>query len=358
MADMRNRVERTNGVFDQLFKSSPGIAIDLGTANTVVYVEGNGIVIDEPSVVAVERIDGARRIRAVGADARDWLGRTPDNLEAVRPVRNGAIADLEAAEQMILNFVQRAHAERAMMSRGPDVVICVPSGATTVERRAIRAAIANAGARTVSLIDEAMAAAIGAGLPVMEPVGSMVVDIGGGTTEVGVISLTGLMYSQSAHVGGGRMDEAIAAYVRRKYNILIGETTSERLKLEIGMAKPPSDGKGLTARVSGLDVTKGLPAEIAVHQAEIAEAVADSVSTIMQVVMDALEHAQPEIAADVIDEGITLTGGGSLLRDIDIVLADETGLPVHVAEDPLRCVALGAGQTLHDRNYRGVLNAV
>ncbi len=358
MADIRSRLARANRLFDHLFSSSPGIAIDLGTANTVVYVEGIGIVIDEPSVVAVEWIDGARRIRAAGIDAKDWLGRTPDNLEAVRPVRNGAIADLEAAEQMILHFIQKAHPERTTMSRRPDVVICVPSGATTVERRAIRAAIANAGARTVSLIDEPMAAAIGAGLPVMEPVGSMVVDIGGGTTEVGMISLTGLMYSQSAHVGGDRMDEAIAAYVRRKYNLLIGESTSERLKLEIGMAKPPSMGEGLTARLSGVDIARGLPAEMDVNQAEIAEAVTEPVSHIMQVVVDALEHAQPEIAADVIDEGITLTGGGSLLREIDVVLADETGLPVHVAEDPLRCVALGAGHALHDRNYEGVLNAI
>ena len=357
MADTQSH-ERANGLFDHLFRSSPGIAIDLGTANTVVYVEGIGIVIDEPSVVAVEWVDGARHIRAVGSEAKDWLGKTPDHLEAVRPVRNGAIADLEAAEQMILHFIQKAHVERASMSRRPDVVICVPSGATTVERRAIRAAIANAGARTVSLIDEPMAAAIGAGLPVMEPVGSMVVDIGGGTTEVGMISLTGLMYSQTAHVGGDRMDEAIAAYVRRKYNLLIGESTSERLKLEIGMAKPPEEGEGLTARLSGVDIARGLPVEIVLSQAEIAEAVTEQVSRIMQVVMDALEHAQPEIAADVIDDGITLTGGGSLLRDIDVVMADETGLPVHVAEDPLRCVALGAGHTLHDRNYRGVLNAV
>ena len=337
---------------------SRDIAIDLGTANTVVYVRGQGIVINEPSVVAMEVTNGVRRVRAVGSDAKLMMGKTPDNIKTIRPLRNGVIADLEVAEEMIKHFVRKVQGGRSWLSGGMEIVLCVPSGSTTVERRAIRDAARNAGASRVSLIDEPMAAAIGAGLPVTEPVGSMVVDIGGGTTEVGVISLKGLAYSQSARVGGDKMDDAIAAYVRRNYNLLIGDATAERVKKEIGIARTPDDDDGLVALVRGRDVAKGVPSEIALTQAEIAEALSEPVGRIMHVVRVALEHTQPEIAADVIDEGITMTGGGSLLREIASVMADETGLPVRVADNALNCVALGAGRTLEDPVYRGALTAI
>jgi rod shape-determining protein MreB len=337
--------------------SSRDIAIDLGTANTVVYVRGVGIVTSEPSVEAMEWTNGQRRVRAVGDDAKLMMGKTPDNLRTIRPLRNGVIADLEVAEEMIKHFIRKAHGGPSRFSRGPEVVICVPSCATSVERRAIRDAVSNAGADRVSLIEEPMAAAIGAGLPVADPIGSMVVDIGGGTTEVGVISLQGLAFSRSARVGGDRMDEAITAYVRRNFNLLIGEGTAERVKLEIGSAVRPGDGAGLTTTVRGRDVGRGVPAEIHLTQAQVADALSEPVNQIVEVVRTALEHTQPEIAADVIDQGITMTGGGSLLRELTTVLQDSTGLPVRVAEDAMSCVALGAGQTLEDRILRGALMA-
>jgi rod shape-determining protein MreB len=338
--------------------ASRAIAIDLGTANTVVYLAGRGIVISEPSVVAMEMHNGIRRVRAVGADAKLMMGKTPDYIKTIRPLRNGVIADLEVAEQMIKHFIQKAQGGRSKLSRGPEIVLCVPSGSTSVERRAIRDAASHAGASQVSLIDEPMAAAIGAGLPVTEPIGSMVVDIGGGTTEVGVISLRGLAYSQSARIGGDKMDEAITSYVRRNYNLLIGEATAERVKHEIGSVMAPPEGNGLVAHVRGRDVARGVPLEITLNQAEIAEALAEPVARIVHVVRVALERSQPEIAADIIDEGITMTGGGSLLRDIETVLADETGLPVKVADNPMNCVALGAGRALEDPDYRGALHPV
>jgi rod shape-determining protein MreB len=310
-------------------------------------------------VVAIETSsNGVRRVRAVGDDAKLMMGKTPENVQTIRPLRSGVIADLDVAEDMIKHFIRKAHGGPSRFSRGPEVVICIPSGATPVERRAIRRAVTNAGADKVSLLEEPMAAAIGAGLPVAEPVGSLVVDIGGGgTTEVGVISLQGLAYCRSARVGGDRMDEAIISYVRRNYNLMIGEGTAERVKLEIGTAVPPADGTGLTTYVRGRDVSRGVPNEISLNQAQMAEAMAEPVSHIVDVVRAALENTQPEIAADVIDPGITMTGGGSLLRGVSTVVADETGLPVHVADDPLTCVARGAGRTLEDRIYRGVLSA-
>jgi rod shape-determining protein MreB len=337
--------------------ASRDIAIDLGTANTVVYVCGEGIVTSEPSVVSMEMVNGVRKVRAVGDDAKLMMGKTPGNIQTIRPLRAGVIADLEVAEEMIKHFIRKAHGGPSRFSRGPEVVICVPSGATSVERRAIRDAVTNAGADRVSLIEEPMAAAIGAGLPVADPIGSMVVDIGGGTTEVGVISLSGLAFSRSARVGGDRMDDAIASYVRRNYNLLIGEGTAERVKLEIGSAVRPGDGRGAVARVRGRDVGRGVPAEIELDQAQVAEALSEPVNQIVEVVRTALEHTQPEIAADVIDQGITMTGGGSLLREFATVLQDSTGLPVRVADDPMSCVALGAGQTLEDRILRGALIA-
>ena len=337
--------------------SSRDIAIDLGTANTVVYVRGSGIVANEPSVVAMETVNGTRLVRAIGDDAKLMMGKTPDNIKTIRPLRAGVIADLEVAEEMIKHFIRKAHGGPSRFSRGPEVVICIPSGATSVERRAIRDAVTNAGADRVSLIEEPMAAAIGAGLPVAEPVGSMIVDIGGGTTEVGVISLQGLAFSRSSRVGGDRMDDAIASYVRRNYNLLIGEGTAERVKLEIGSAMRPGDGTGTVTTVRGLDVGRGVPSAIELNQAQVADALSEPVSQIVEVVRTALEHTQPEIAADVIDRGITMTGGGSLLRDFSTVLYDSTGLPVHVADNAMSCVALGAGQTLEDRILRGALIA-
>ena len=285
------------------------------------------------------------------------LGKTPENLKTIRPLRAGVIADLEVAEEMIKHFIRKAHGGPSRFSRGPEVVICVPSCATSVERRAIRDAVSNAGADRVSLIEEPMAAAIGAGLPVAEPFGSMIVDIGGGTTEVGVISLQGLAFCRSSRVGGDRMDDAIASYVRRNFNLLIGEGTAERVKLEIGSAVRPGDGDGPTTRVRGRDVSRGMPGEIVLSQAQVAEALAEPVNQIVEVVRAALEHTQPELAADVIDQGITMTGGGSLLRGIDTVLQDSTGLLVRIADDPMSCVALGAGQTLDDKVLRGALMA-
>jgi rod shape-determining protein MreB len=331
------------------------IAIDLGTANTLVYVAGQGIVVDEPSVVAIETANGVQRIRAVGSEAKRLTGKTPDNIRTYRPLTDGVITDLETAEEMIKHFIEKAGGGHSFISRGPEIVICVPSGSTQVERRAIRAAAFNAGGSQVWLVEEPMAAAIGAGLPVAEPIGCMVVDIGGGTTEVGITSLKSLTYANSARVGGDKMDEAIAAHVRRKHHLLIGEATAERIKKEIGSALATPESMHIVGPVSGRDVARGGPSEINLTQAEIAEALREPISQIVQIVRTALEQTQPEIAADVIDHGIMMTGGGSLLRNIDRVLADETGLPVQIAESPLSCVALGAGRILEDPSYREAL---
>ena len=342
----------------QLFAfGSQDLAIDLGTANTIVYLRGQGIVIDEPSVVAVEISDGVRRVLAVGNEAKLMTGRTPGHLATIRPLRNGVIADLEVAEQMIRHFIGKAQAGRSTFARGPEIVICVPSASTSVELRAIRTAAVNAGARHVWLIEEPMAAALGAGLPVSDPVGSMVVDIGGGTTEVGVTALGGLIYSNSERTGGDRMDDAIAAYVRRTHNLLIGEATAERIKQEIGSARATAASDGAIASISGRDIAEGGPREMTLSQAEIAQALSEPVSQIVAFVRSALEQTPPEIAADVIDRGITMTGGGSLLRNFAAVLADETGLPVRIADDALKCVALGAGRALEDAEFRGALQA-
>ena len=334
------------------------IAMDLGTANTLVYVSGEGIVVDEPSVVAIETANGVRRVRAIGTDAKIIVGKTPDSIETFRPLTDGVINDLEIAEEMIKHFIYKAGGgSHSLLSRGPEIVICVPTSATTVERRAIRAAALNAGGREVWLIEEPMAAAIGAGLPVQEPIGSMVVDIGGGTTEVGIISLGSLNYGTSARVGGDKMDEAIAAFVRRRHNMIIGEGTAERIKIEIGSALATSEGTHILGCIRGQDVTRGVPCELSLSQADIVEALREPLSHIVEIVCGSLEQAQPEIASDMIDCGITLTGGGSLLRNIDRVLADETGLPVQVAEKPLLCVAMGAGRALEDHDFRETLCA-
>jgi rod shape-determining protein MreB len=338
--------------YSRFFKfMSHDMAIDLGTANTVVYVRGRGIVLNEPSVVAVETINGIKRVKAVGDDAKMMMGKTPGNIEAIRPLRDGVIADIDVAEQMIKYFIQKVHGPRKF-ARWPEIVICVPSGSTKVERRAIRDAASNAGASQVWLIEEPMAAAIGADMPVTEPIGSMVVDIGGGTTEVAV---RGLAYTTSVRVGGDKMDEAIVSYVRRNHNLLIGEATAERIKKEVGIAKPPVDGIGMIIQIKGRDLVNGVPKEIQINQGQIAEALSEPVATIVEGVRVALENTAPELAADIVDQGIVLTGGGALLQGLDEVLRDETGLPVTVAEDPLTCVALGTGRALEDPLFRGVL---
>ncbi len=341
--------------------ASANLAIDLGTANTVVYLSGHGVVLAEPSVVALETINGVRRVRAVGDDAKLMMGRTPDNVETIRPLRSGVIADLEVAESMIKHFVAKARKSVSSRLRGStQIVLCVPSGSTMVERRALRDAASNAGARKVWLIEEPMAAAIGADLPVTNPVGSMVVDIGGGTTEVGVISIGGLSTALSIRVGGDRMDETIGAYVRRRHNLLIGEATAERVKIEVGAAQPcqcPSGEAHHAMQVRGRDITRGVPREIEITRNEIAEALAEPVAQIVDAVRKALEATAPEIAADIIDDGIIMTGGGALLTRIDTVLSEETGLAVRVADRPLTCVAIGAGRALEEEHYRCVLQA-
>jgi rod shape-determining protein MreB len=333
---------------------SQDMAIDLGTANTLVYVRGRGIVLNEPSVVALETIAGRRQVKAVGNDAKLMMGKTPGNIEAIRPLRDGVIADIEVAEDMIKYFINKVHGSSHFRSF-PEIVICVPSGSTPVERRAIRDAASNAGASQVHLILEPMAAAIGAGMPVTEPIGSMVVDIGGGTTEVAVLSLRGLAYTTSVRVGGDKMDEAIINYVRRNHNLLIGDATAERIKKDIGTAIPPADGIGRTLEIKGRDLVNGVPKEITINQAQIAEALSEPVSQIIESVRLALENTAPELAADIVDHGIVVTGGGALLGGLDEALRQATGLPVTVADDPLSCVALGTGRALEEPVYRGVL---
>ncbi|NCP12060.1 MAG: rod shape-determining protein [Sphingomonadales bacterium] len=341
--------------FSKLFKfSSQDMAIDLGTANTVVYVRGKGIVLNEPSVVAVETINGIKKVKAVGNDAKLMMGKTPDSIEAIRPLRDGVIADIDVAEQMIKHFIHKVHGPRRLPS-WPEIVICVPSGSTSVERRAIRDAASNAGASQVWLIEEPMAAAIGADMPVTEPIGSMVVDIGGGTTEVAVLSLRGLAYTTSVRTGGDKMDEAIVSYVRRHHNLLIGETTAERIKKDFGVARAPADGVGQTINLKGRDLVNGVPKEISINQAQIADALSEPIGTIIEGVRIALENTAPELAADIVDQGIVLTGGGALIAGLDELLRDETGLPVSVADDPLTCVAIGTGRALEDPVFRGVL---
>ena len=324
---------------------SSDMGIDLGTANTLVYVKGRGIVLNEPSVVAMETEGGKRRVRAVGDQAKIMLGRTPGNIEAIRPLRDGVIADFEVAQYMIKHFIKKVH-NRSFAS--PQMVICVPSGSTAVERRAIMEAADQAGASRVRLIEEPIAAAIGAGLPVLEPQGSMIVDIGGGTTEVAVMSLGGIVYSNSARVGGDKMDEAIINFIRRKHNLLIGETSAERIKMEIGTALMPRDKVGKTILVRGRDLVEGVPKEIVINQKEIAEALAEPVRAIISGIKIALEQTKPELAADIVDKGVVMTGGGALLGDLDKALRREIGLPVFISEEPLTCIALGTGMVIED----------
>lgn len=328
---------------------SSDLAIDLGTANTLVYVKGQGIVLNEPSVVAMSTSRGKKQVLAVGEEAKLMVGRTPGNIQAIRPLREGVIADFEVAEEMIKYFIQKVHKRRSFIS--PRVIICVPSGSTAVERRAIQESAESAGARSVYLIEEPMAAAIGAGLPVTEPTGSMVVDIGGGTTEVAVLSLGGIVYSRSVRVGGDNMDEAIISYIRRQHNLLIGEASAERIKKGIGSAMTPKDGDGATMELKGRDLLRGVPKELMISEKQIVESLSEPVAAIVEGVKLALENTAPELAADIVDRGIVLTGGGSLLKNLDVVLREATGLPVVIAEDALSCVALGTGKALDMMNH-------
>ena len=347
-------------MFSRLFGAmSADMAIDLGTANTLVYVKGRGIVLDEPSVVAIADVRGRKQVLAVGEEAKHMLGRTPGNISAIRPMRDGVIADFEVAEEMIKHFIRKVHNRRSFAS--PLIIICVPSGSTAVERRAIQESAEAAGARRVLLIEEPMAAAIGAGLPVTEPSGSMIVDIGGGTTEVAVISLGGIVYARSVRVGGDRMDEAIISYIRRNHNLLIGESSAEKIKLEVGAARAPEDweGDGPWREVRGRDLMNGVPREVIVTQRQIAESLFEPVREIMEAVTVALENTPPELAADIVDKGIVLTGGGALLFRMADVIRDATGLPVVVAEDALSCVALGTGRALEEmKRLRNVLTTM
>ncbi len=326
-----------------LGKFSSDLAIDLGTANTLIYVKGKGIVSNEPSVVAVQQTGrSGRRVVAVGAEAKNMFGRTPTGIVAVRPMKDGVIADFEITEEMLRYFIQKAHKRKSLVR--PRVIVCVPFGITEVEKRAVKESAESAGAREVFLVEEPMAAAIGAGLPITEACGSMIVDIGGGTTEVAVISLKGIVYSQSIRVGGDTMDEAIVNYVKRNYNLSIGERTAEQIKISIGSAIPT--GENHRVEITGRDLVGGLPKRIEISEDEVRDALTEPVKRITEVVRQALEKTPPELASDIVDRGITLAGGGSLLQGLSLHLHRETSLPVMLAEEPLTAVVLGSGKIL------------
>lgn len=334
--------------------SSKDIAIDLGTANTLVYVRDQGVVLNEPSVVAVINENGKLIPCAFGTTAKMMLGRTPAKIDAIRPLKDGVIADFKVAAEMIKHFIREVNQIKSWI--GPLIIICVPSGSTPVERRAIQDAAEGAGANDVYLIEEPMAAAIGANLPVTEPTGSMIVDIGGGTTEVGILSLGGIVYSRSVRVGGDKMDSAIISYIRRYHNLLIGEATAERIKKAVGAACPPEDGDGATIEVKGRDLANGIPKEMILTERQIAESLMEPVEEIIDAIKVALECTPPELSSDIVEKGIVLSGGGALLKNLDFVVRQATGLPVFVAEDPLLCVVNGCGKVLENmKMFRAVL---
>lgn len=337
-------------MFRKLFGlMSCDMAIDLGTANTLVYVRGQGIVLNEPSVVAMKNTGNGSVPFAFGNEAKMMLGRTPAKIDAIRPLKDGVIADFQSAEEMIKHFIHKVHNHQGgFIKPRPLIIICVPSGSTPVERRAIQVAAESAGAREVYLIEEPMAAAIGAGLPVTEPTGSMIVDIGGGTTEVAVLSLGGIVYARSVRVGGDKMDEAIISYIRRYSNLLIGESTAEKIKKEIGAACAPENGDGRLVEIKGRDLMNGVPKEIILSEYQIAEALVEPVGQIIEAVKVALECTPPELSSDIVDKGIVLSGGGAMLRNLDVVLSNATSLPVFVANEALNCVALGSGKVLEN----------
>lgn len=339
--------KRIRGLF------SNDLAIDLGTANTLIYIPGQGIVLNEPSVVAIkeDKVRGQKTIASVGKDAKLMLGRTPGNITAIRPLKDGVIADFAVTERMLRFFIEKVH-ENKLFRPSPRILICVPCGSTQVERRAIRESAAMAGAREVYLIEEPMSAAVGAGLPVDEAYGSMVLDIGGGTSEVAVISLNGIVYASSVRIGGDRFDEAIINYVRRNYGTLIGEATAERIKKEIGTAYPGSEVKEI--EVKGRNLAEGVPRSFSLNSNEILESLQEPLSGIVGLVKVALEQTPPELGADVATRGIVLTGGGALLTDVDRLIAEETGLPVLIADDPLTCVARGGGMVLEMLDEKGL----
>jgi rod shape-determining protein MreB len=322
---------------------SNDMAIDLGTANTLVYVRSEGIVLNEPSIVAIHQANNT--VLAVGKEAKAMLGRTPGNIVAIRPLKDGVIADFDVTEKMLGYFIRRVHRRRALVR--PRIVIGVPSGITQVEKRAVRDSAMQAGAREVYLIEEPMAAAIGAGMPITEPGGNMIVDIGGGTTEVAVISLSGIVYSRSVRIAGDEMDEAIVQYIRKNYNLLVGERRAEEIKIRLGSAYPMG-GERRTMEVKGRDLIDGIPKTIVIGDDEIRESLREPIMTIVDAVRTALERTPPELAADIVDKGIVLTGGGALLKGLDQLLRQETNLPITVAEDPLSCVALGTGKVLDE----------
>ena len=322
---------------------SNDLAIDLGTANTLVYVRGEGIVMNEPSIVAIHVTDHS--VLAVGHEAKAMLGRTPGNITAIRPLKDGVIADFDVTEKMLHYFINKVHRRRTLVH--PRIVIGVPSGITQVEKRAVRDSAVQAGAREVYLIEEPMAAAIGAGLPIQEPGGNMIVDVGGGTTEVAVVSLSGIVYSKSVRIAGDEMDEAIVQYIRKHYNLLVGERRAEEIKIKLGSAYPMA-GERLTMEVKGRDLIDGIPKTIVVTDEEVREALREPVMAIVDAVRTCLERTPPELAADIVDKGIVLTGGGALLRGLDLLLRQETDLPITVADDPLSCVALGTGKVLDE----------
>jgi len=342
-------------MFGKFFSiTSRDIAIDLGTANTLVYAKGQGVVLNEPSVVAIVHENGKMIPCAFGNTAKMMLGRTPAKIDAIRPLKDGVIADFRVAAEMIKHFIHEVNQVRSWL--GPTIIICVPSGSTPVERRAIQDAAEGAGANQVFLVEEPMAAAIGANLPVTEPTGSMIVDIGGGTTEVGILSLGGIVYSRSVRVGGDKMDDAIISYIRRYHNLLIGESTAEKIKKNIGAACPPEEGDGATIEVKGRDLASGIPKEMTLTERQISESLMEPVGQIIDAIKVALECTPPELSSDIVDKGIVLSGGGALLKNLDLVVRQATGLPVFVAENPLLCVVNGCGKVLENmKMFRAVL---